>query len=140
MIKVTSTKHIHIAAKLLQDMYNEIYTDKCSTDFEEYVDYIKSKEYVYIGDMGECLLIMKDVTPRLLQGDKLWDGEAVYIRPKFRKGKTLSNMYKFMFKNFKGSFIGMVEPYSEHLDVVSKRGKLRGIVYVFTAEDFKKGA
>ncbi len=138
MIKVTTSADTIVAGNLLFAMYNEVFPDICSEHIVDYVEYIESCEHVYIGDEGECLLIVKDVTPKLLNIPTLWDGEAVYIIPNKRKGKLLKEMYDFMFETFEGNFVGMVNKGSEHESVVAKRGEFYGTTYIFNKDTFGK--
>lgn len=139
MIKVQTIDQVSVAARLLRDMYIELHGDDCSTDILDYRRYIHNYEHVYIGDNDECLLLLKDITPKLLPiTTKLWDGEAVYIIPEKRRSRTLAMMYKFMFDNFEGEVVGMVHPDSLHNEVVAKRGNYVGTVYSFNKETFRK--
>ena len=135
---VQTLDQVSTASRLLRDMYIELHGEECSTDILDYKRYIHQYEHAYIGDQCECLLLMKDITPKLLVSTKLWDGEAVYIIPEKRKGRTLAKMYDFMFDNFEGDIVGMVHPDSEHDAVVAKRGNYIGTVYSFNKQTFRK--
>ena len=104
----------------------------------DYKRYIHKYGHAYIGENDECLLLMKETTPKLLIGSRLWDGEAVYVIPEMRKGKTLYSMYQFMFNNFEGEIVGLVAPGSEHTDIVAKRGRYIGSAYTFNRDTFRK--
>ena len=138
MIHIQTIDQVEVASRLLRDMYIEVYGEECSTDILDYKRYLHNYDHAYIGKDNECLLLMKDITPKLVNCEKRWDGEAVYIIPERRKSRTLSMMYAFMFDNFEGEVAGMIHPDSEHNAVVAKRGKYIGSVYSFNKETFGK--
>jgi len=117
-----------LVATMLMAMYEEVSPDTMSQDIHDYVMYLETYTHAYFDHRG--FILVKDITPKLLTGmTTLWDGEAVYILPEYRKTRALREYYNFLFDTFQGDVIGMVHPDSEHNSVVSKRGELVGTVY-----------
>lgn len=128
-MKFATLDDTKIVAQYLYDMYMEVDPVDTKDNFDLFLnlatDYI-IKDFVIFDNRG--FFIMKDETP-IVKKTKIWNGVAVYIKPKFRKGKTLKEFYTFMFINFKGSIMGYTEANSEHNKVLLKRHKLLGYVY-----------
>lgn len=114
---------------MLKAMYQEV-SPYASNDDSKYLalaeKHIK-EDYVYFYE-DKSFYIVKDVSVPVID-KQMWDGVSVYVKPEYRKGRALSLMYKHMFETFQGDIIGMVEPNSEHLPVVSKRHELIGYLY-----------
>jgi len=107
------------------------------TDLMAHIDYIDSKEEVHFDERG--FIVMSNISsPLLVDQPKQWLGEIVYIKPKFRKTRALSDYYSYMFDNFEGEILGMVEVGTDHMPVVAKRGREIGRLFTFNKNTFKK--
>lgn len=119
-----------LVANLLMAMYTEMEPDLASTMFKDYLNLASKhlkEDDVYLYE-DKAILIVRDISSPVINR-QMWDSASVYIKPERRNGIILKKLYSYMFKTYSGMIVGIVEPNSKHLPVVSKRNKLLGYVY-----------
>jgi len=127
MIRRTNDKDIKTLTVLLYCMYKEVFPDYYTEDLRVYSDYIEtvmvdSKATFFMDSEAKGFMLVLDVSEPMTPNLTRIDGNKVYILPKYRNSRVLSEFYATLFKEYPdGDILGITEVNSKHIAVLEKR-------------------
>lgn len=127
MIRRALDTDILDVARLLFELYKEVFAEHYTDDRAEYISEVircmnDPKQKIFIDDELRGFFIVVDSSEPLTPTLQRFEGTRVYIVPEHRGSRVLKEFYSTLFKEYPtGDIIGFTEVGSDHIPVLEKR-------------------
>jgi len=136
MIRLAIESDIIDCAKLLMEMYIEVFGTQAETDPKKYISQIvshfnSSDVFVYIDNEYRGIAIVKELYDPLIPNAKRVEGTSIYVIPSARHTKVARSFYIKLFELYDDTYdiLGYTEIGSNNIPMMDKRHTLVAKVY-----------
>ena len=140
MVRYAEEKDIDSLAAMLRNFTQELWPEHYCINLKIYKDEIfkafeNPKDTIFIDSRNRGFAIVRDDTEMITPTMKRYNPYRIYIKPKYRGGRLLSQFYEVLFEKYSdGEIWGLTEANSKHIPVLEKRYKRIANIYDLNKE------